>query len=554
MIGETLGNYTVVEKLGAGGMGVVYAAEHKLIGRKAAIKLLLPELSRNKDLVDRFFNEARAATVIRHAGIVDVFDFGFTEDGSAYIAMEYLEGETLSARIAAGRIEQEDVVRIARQVANALEAAHSAGIVHRDLKPDNVFLVPDSEVPGGERIKILDFGIAKLANNQAPGTSKTQTGQMMGSPLYMAPEQCKGAGEVDARADIYSLGCVMYEMLCRRPVFDGTGVGEVIAKQVYEAPEPPSRYRQDLSEPLEAVILRTLAKQPDERFASMSEVVRALDQASGGRHVTSRGGASVWTEDAIAATVAPSEPPQPTSVGQTAGTAPPAPRPTQTTLGSAAAEVSAMPEPETRGGPAKWIAAMLGVALVSGGGAYMVLRDSGESGSAPTVASEAPAEVEPVAVEPPDAAPAGSEKVTISVDSVPGGAEVYRVSDGVRIGRTPFSEEYQRSDGTLVVRLKADGYQDHPLEIRLDQSRQIEASLERVQRSGSHRSGKHRVEKKPVETKPVEKKPVEKKPVETKPVETKPVETKPVEKKPVETKPPEEKEWGKTYNPLDDGS
>jgi serine/threonine-protein kinase len=206
-------------------MGVVYLARHVTLGRRAAIKVLRPALSSNQDIVSRFFNEARAVTAVRHPGIVEVFDFGFLEDRTAYIIMEYLEGESLAARLRRGRSTITVTLTIVRAIARALQAAHEQGIVHRDLKPDNVFLVPDSELPSGERVKLLDFGIAKLAFGDG-NASHTTTGTVMGTPTYMSPEQCRGAGSVDHRADLYSLGCVAYEMLCGQPPFVADGPGD----------------------------------------------------------------------------------------------------------------------------------------------------------------------------------------------------------------------------------------------------------------------------------------------------------------------------------------
>src|SRR5215510_6594604 len=184
-------------------MGAVFLAEHTLIGRRAAIKVLLPALSQQREIVDRFFNEARATTSIPDPGIVQVFDFGFNVDGSAYIVMEFLEGEPLDKRLTRlGLLAASDALRITRQVSGSLGAAHARGIVHRDLKPDNIFMVRDPEAPGGERPKILDFGIAKLGGDN-PSRMRTQTGALMGTPVYMSPEQCRGAGLVDHRSDIY---------------------------------------------------------------------------------------------------------------------------------------------------------------------------------------------------------------------------------------------------------------------------------------------------------------------------------------------------------------
>src|SRR5436190_4389467 len=187
--GTQVGAYRVLRRIGEGGMGSVWLAEHVMLGRRAAIKVLHPELSNRAEIVTRFFNEARAATSIGDPGIVQIFDFGHHSDGSAYIAMELLDGEPLDRRLARhGALGLPEALRIMRQVASTLGAAHARGIVHRDLKPENVFLVRDPEVPGGERAKILDFGIAKLTGDPSV---KTSTSAVMGTPAYMSPEQCR---------------------------------------------------------------------------------------------------------------------------------------------------------------------------------------------------------------------------------------------------------------------------------------------------------------------------------------------------------------------------
>ncbi|MCA9677254.1 MAG: serine/threonine protein kinase, partial [Myxococcales bacterium] len=277
MIGTSLGSYTIERELGRGGMGAVYVGVHTLLGRRAAVKVLLPELSRNQDIVQRFFNEARAATAIRHAGIVEIYDFGFSADGSAFIVMEYLDGESLSARMRRdGRLDLLFALGVARQAAAALGAAHRAGIVHRDLKPDNVYLVPDPEIALGVRVKLLDFGIAKLVADQGVGLARTHTGAIMGTPWYMSPEQCKGAGQVDARSDVYALGCMLFEMVCGRVPFVGEGAGEIIAAHIHVPPPAPSSLAPGLPPAVEAVILHLLAKAPDDRPATADEAAAEL--------------------------------------------------------------------------------------------------------------------------------------------------------------------------------------------------------------------------------------------------------------------------------------
>jgi tetratricopeptide (TPR) repeat protein len=278
MIGRVIGGHKLITRLGSGGMGVVYRAEDTLLGRATAVKMLHPDMCANQEVVQRFFNEARAASAIRHLGIVEIYTFGFDSDGTAYIVMEHLQGESLGERLERqGTIAIEEAMTITRQVTTALSAAHAHRIVHRDLKPDNIFLIADADMPGGERIKLLDFGIAKLAAAGA-GVFQTRAGQVMGTPAYMAPEQCAGAGDVDHRADLYALGCTLYRMLCGRVPFDGT-LGEVMAAQMRDTPLAPRLLAPGMSPALEAVILRLMAKRPAERFGSAAELREALDAA-----------------------------------------------------------------------------------------------------------------------------------------------------------------------------------------------------------------------------------------------------------------------------------
>ncbi len=313
LVGATVGNYKIVGELGKGGMGAVYVAEHSLIGKKVAVKVLLPKFSANADIVQRFFNEAKAAAMIQHSGICEVFDFGKLPSGEGYIVMEFLQGESLTARLKRdGVVPFAELVGIARQVAAAVGAAHAKEIVHRDLKPDNVYLLPDEAMPFGVRVKVLDFGIAKLADDGEPDEVKTQAGELLGTPFYMSPEQCRGAGEVDARSDIYALGCILYQMATGTVPFDAKGTGALIAAHIYEDPPPPRTIDANLAPALEKVILRALAKDVKDRQQTMDALVDELEAASIPPRTTG-----------VVATAAPSraEPPKATSPAKPAQSA-----------------------------------------------------------------------------------------------------------------------------------------------------------------------------------------------------------------------------------------
>jgi serine/threonine protein kinase len=272
-----IGQYKIVRTLGTGGMGTVFLGEHLLLGRRAAIKTLLPALSIHREIVDRFFNEARAISAISDPGVVQIFDFGYHVDGTAYIVMEFLEGENLASRLdRLGKLTMLDSLRIARMIASSLHAAHERGIIHRDLKPGNVFVIRDNDAPGGERTKILDFGICKLQKDQN-SASTTQTGVMLGTPVYMSPEQCRGASEVDARSDIYSVGCALFHMLTGRTPFDCESIGEFIACHLKEKPPAPSEIEPSLPPEVDALVLRCLEKTPEDRFQTMRDLQGALD-------------------------------------------------------------------------------------------------------------------------------------------------------------------------------------------------------------------------------------------------------------------------------------
>jgi len=281
MLGEQIGNFEIVSLLGRGGMGNVYLAKHCLLDRTVAIKVLLPQFGGREEVVKRFFNEARAATAIKTPSIVEIYDFGYHE-GAAYIVMEYLDGETLGQRMRRlGRLDEKQAVAMARKIALALAAAHGAGIIHRDLKPDNVFIVPDPAVAGRERVKLLDFGIAKLLGDDTCHAVTTRAGMIIGTPAYMSPEQCEGAGRPDPRSDLYALGCILFHMLCGQPPFVARSSSEIMALHLLGRLPRISGLVPDLSRDIEAILARLLARDPADRYDNAEQLIVELDALSG---------------------------------------------------------------------------------------------------------------------------------------------------------------------------------------------------------------------------------------------------------------------------------
>jgi hypothetical protein len=274
-VGQSVGNYNVTAKLGEGGMGMVFLAEHPVIGSKVALKAIHPEFVRNAEVVSRFVNEAKAVNQIGHDHIVDITDFGNTPDGSFYFIMEYLQGETLSDLIKTdGHLSPARSLKIAAQLADALNASHEHGVIHRDLKPDNIFLITHDGVQ--DFVKVLDFGLAKLNRADELATRNTRAGSVMGTPYYMSPEQCEGKVEIDHRSDIYSLGVILFEMLTGKIPFGGEGYGEILVKHITVPPPAARSIVPDLSPALDLILFRALSKDRRKRFQTMLELQQAL--------------------------------------------------------------------------------------------------------------------------------------------------------------------------------------------------------------------------------------------------------------------------------------
>ncbi|MFO0576706.1 MAG: protein kinase [Polyangia bacterium] len=423
MEGQRIGSYKVVRKIGQGGMGAVYEAVHEQLGRRAAIKLLRRELSVDPQIAERFFREAKAASRVEHAGVVGIYEFGNLPDGTAYIIMEFLRGDPLSVRLRSlgGRLPYSDTVRISRQIASALAATHGAGIVHRDLKPDNVMLVPDPEIPGGERVKILDFGIAKiLAEYEGPASEefKTQTGMVLGTATYMAPEQCKGAGQVTDKADVYSLGIVMYRMCCGQVPFRADGQGEVMAMHIFSQPKPLRERDPSVPEVLANLVGRMIAKDPAER-PNMAAIAQELEKMAALPVIQ---GSPVV---ALTASVATDSGNHSSSLATLSAA-----------LGQSGS-MKAVPPPQRRWGRVAGIGLVL--LAIGGIGAHYGVR-----AFLPAAQPQA--------------------KVYWTLNTIPVQAQVVRKSDGQVVGMTPWTEEPRPGTGHQVFTLRAPGFAEQDVE------------------------------------------------------------------------------------------
>ena len=291
IIGTTLaGRYLVKRQIGQGGMGAVYEATHTLIGKRVAVKVLLEKYAEREAIVARLKKEAQLASSIGNEHIIDINDIGNTDDGRTFVVMEYLDGESLAECLAREHeLPEQRTLRIASQAASALGAAHAEGIVHRDIKPENLFLLKRKEL---DFVKVVDFGISKslrATGEQEEAQRLTQTGMVLGTPLYMSPEQARGDEDLDHRVDIYALGVIMYEAIAGRVPFAGTNYLSVISQVLNEDPQPLREIRPDVSEELEAIIAKAMMKDRTQRYedadAMLTDITSVLEDPT---HSTER--------------------------------------------------------------------------------------------------------------------------------------------------------------------------------------------------------------------------------------------------------------------------
>jgi serine/threonine-protein kinase len=461
-IGDVVeGRYRIIKTLGEGGMGTVFLAEHALIKRRVAMKILHPELATDADVIERFMNEARAAGTLGHPNIVESTDMGFTHNHVPYIVFEYLEGTLLTDEIyRVGGLSVRRAVRIAQQIASALHAAHNAEIVHRDLKSDNIFLTDKDDAL--DHVKVLDFGISRFL---ATEDEQTRRGMVMGTPEFMAPEQIHSPQLVDKRADIYALGVMLYEMLtARRPFSNDEDPRDLLHRIVHD--EPPPLQRTEVPHALDHLIMtRLLAKSPDDRYQTMMDVEAALDafttQDGLPRSRRSRPMAAAHVDDPArrSATI-----PRPAQMSDTPW--PPSERPSDLAL-----QAVTLPTVSSRRSWALYGVAVAG--LVVGGVGLMV----GTRGTS----SEPVAHVTPVvppaplpAASVPAPTPAREAKVDVQLESNVANA---RVTFRRRVSPTPAAMQITPSDIVELVEVSAPGHKTVRYWLTFDRPTHLTAQL-----------------------------------------------------------------------------
>ena len=390
LVGRALGDrYFVEHKLGEGGMGAVYVGIHNQLEKRVAIKVLHPEYARKSDLVERFLQEAKAASKIRHENVIDITDFGVTADGTVFFCMEHLTGRDLHELVAGAKIDEE-VLPWARtgpifvQICAALTAAHNAGVIHRDLKPENIFLV--ERLSNSDFVKLLDFGIAKMTEVNEEGRKLTKTGMLFGTPEYMSPEQARGETP-DHRVDVYAMGCILYQLITGEVPFAGDTFMGVLSQHL--TAEPPGVSAEQLAlagapAELAAVISCALAKDRDRRFGSTAELSEAVSSAG-----TAAESVAPARSEAIAET-----------------------RTRSRWTGTGSAAMVAVPAPEqTAKASRTWLWAALAVAVVAIG-ALVLLLTRGDDASAQEVQVTAPsAATNPPPTNPPPSNPPPAAEV-----------------------------------------------------------------------------------------------------------------------------------------------
>ncbi|MBA3394402.1 MAG: serine/threonine protein kinase [Deltaproteobacteria bacterium] len=527
-------------------MGAVYLAEHPLIGKKVALKVIHRELAGNREVVQRFFQEAKAVNKIGNEHIVEIHDFGVTPENDHFYIMEYLEGITLASALSRERtLETMRALHIGAQIAHALASAHAAGVVHRDLKPDNIMLMQRMGDP--DFVKVLDFGLAKMFAETT--AVKTAVGVLLGTPQYMSPEACESKRGIDHRTDVYALGILLFQMLTGRLPFDGETMGEVLVKQVTQLPPAPRALNPSIPPAVEQILLRCLAKSPDNRFQNMKALRDAL-----------------LDPDAYLRTSPPMAPARSLAPGETRADArtviahaeavqkaklaglPPPPPPrvdvddalfAETVVGMGATGmmraqtgVPDMAQPHSvknhtmriatplgyssRPPRKMWpIVLVMGLLLGLGGGAFAVawfgrkapaavpddgvaaividagvggtqatpiLVEAGAHGATGSALVSGTRDAAPAATV--DSATPGEALAKVTIDSKPPGATVHGPDGGV-IGKTPLKFSWPMAAGDVIFELRRPGYRNKPTPLNVSGNTAILVELDRLPSRGS---------------------------------------------------------------------
>ncbi len=466
--------YRVVRRIASGGMGAIYEVEHAGFGKHFAMKLLLPELAQNMEVTQRFEREAKAASAIGHPNIIEITDVGQTDTGLRFIVMELLSGQDLGALLKEGApLPQTQAVEMVSQILLALQAAHGAGIIHRDLKPENVFL--HQSPTGGETVKLLDFGISKIAGTDEAKLRLTSTGLILGTPYYMSPEQAKGSKEVDLRADLYSVGVILYETLTGRRPYTAENLNSLIYQIIGGSFPPPSTLVTGLPPHLEAVTLKALSNEPDQRFADAASFRAALLGEQ---------------------TVEPPPPPAPTGAGGAYdGFSPTIPQ------AETPVHLASSPDRDRPGRPRPRRLLLMGLLTLGLGAAALAAwlwgsdgsdQDAARSPTAGASMQDAPDARAPrdhggsaVASKARRERPRRSARVRISVDTSPKNARL--ALDGQPVRKNPFF--LPRGSGEHELRVSAPGHVSEILRVKADQNQRLVVSLRGAERPAHRRRG-----------------------------------------------------------------
>jgi len=502
LLGTTVaGRYLVTRKLGEGGMGTVYLATHTILEKHVALKVLHGEFARKPDLVERFMQEAKAASRIRHENVIDISDFGSSPEGIVFFAMELLQGHDLHTEIARARLAGEllpwsRTKKIFLQICGALAAAHAKGIVHRDLKPENVYLVDFLGDP--DFVKLLDFGIAKLTDvSQDEGGRKlTKTGMLFGTPEYMSPEQARGE-VVDQRVDVYAMGCILFQLVTTRVPFEADNFMGVLSMHLTEQPPviaPEVFDRIGAPRALMDVIDRALVKNRDQRFQTVDELANAIREVCGDPPPADRSQPMRAASVPAPATTTRARPP----TGPVVGADPDASNVAMRSRTEWKGKVQ-VPEVEVGAPPAKKASkaplAVAAVVVVVGGAiaAYFAFFRStgtvydGDSGQlAPRPPPQPQPQPPPPQPQPPPQPPPVAklpEHVNLTLDSVPRGATVTDLATGKVIGKTPTSYVVSGSASPLQLSFHLHGYADTKLAVVPDHD--PIAELEKLEKAGA---------------------------------------------------------------------